>query len=394
MDKKAIAEIRKLMSPGHCVIDRIRGCYVNDNREILMEMKETFLAMQEENVEKYCEIFKKTLSGRLGKNLFNLEFPLEEEKEGGRQHFLYRLQQSGLRDEDLVSEFFEKVIDTYEAPGKYLVLLVHGMYDIPARTSDGADLEDGSDYVYSFLLCSFCPVTERRDGLCYDTETGMFIDKRGEWIVQKPDQGFLFPAYNDRMPDLHSVLYYARKENERHSELTDSLLGASLPMKQSDQADLFHSLVEETLGRDCDFGNVVSVQEAVSQMIEAHKDDPEPLQLEKADVRRVLSENGASREVMENFDETFEQAVGEGGTLMAESLVPSGNMVVKSPSIRISIKSDMKEMLQTRILDGREYLIIPVQDQIEVNGIRILPRKQDPSPLQSAEPSEEQGLPF
>ena len=79
---------------------------------------------------------------------------------------------------------------------------------------------------------------------------------------------------------------------------------------------------------------------------------------------------------------------------MAESLVPSGNMVVKSPSIRISIKSDMKEMLQTRILDGREYLIIPVQDQIEVNGIRILPRKQDPSPLQSAEPSEEQGLPF
>ena len=394
MDKKAIAEIRKLMTPGHCVIDRIRGIYVDDNREILMEMKETFLAMQEENVEKYCEIFKKTLSGRLGKNLFNLEFPLEEEKEGGRQHFLYRLQQSGLRDEDLVSEFFEKVIDTYEAPGKYLVLLVHGMYDIPARTSDGADLEDGSDYVYSFLLCSFCPVTERRDGLCYDTETGMFIDKRGEWIVQKPDQGFLFPAYNDRMPDLHSVLYYARKENERHSELTDSLLGASLPMKQSDQADLFHSLVEETLGRDCDFGNVVSVQEAVSQMIEAHKDDPEPLQLEKADVRRVLSENGASREVMENFDETFEQAVGEGGTLMAESLVPSGNMVVKSPSIRISIKSDMKEMLQTRILDGREYLIIPVQDQIEVNGIRILPRKQDPSPLQSAEPSEEQGLPF
>ena len=394
MDKKAIAEIRKLMTPGHCVIDRIRGIYVDDNREILMEMKETFLPMQEENVEKYCEIFKKTLSGRLGKNLFNLEFPLEEEKEGGRQHFLYRLQQSGLRDEDLVSEFFEKVIDTYEAPGKYLVLLVHGMYDIPARTSDGADLEDGSDYVYSFLLCSFCPVTERRDGLCYDTETGMFIDKRGEWIVQKPDQGFLFPAYNDRMPDLHSVLYYARKENERHSELTDSLLGASLPMKQSDQADLFHSLVEETLGRDCDFGNVVSVQEAVSQMIEAHKDDPEPLQLEKADVRRVLSENGASREVMENFDETFEQAVGEGGTLMAESLVPSGNMVVKSPSIRISIKSDMKEMLQTRILDGREYLIIPVQDQIEVNGIRILPRKQDPSPLQSAEPSEEQGLPF
>jgi hypothetical protein len=267
MDKKAIAEIRKLLSPKHCTIDRLRGIYVDDNREILMEMKETFLAMQEENAEKYCDIFKKTLSGKLGRNLFNLEFPLEEEKEGGRQEFLYRLQQSELKDEDLVSEFFEKVVETYEAPGKYLVLLVHGMYDIPARTSDGNDLEDGSDYVYSFLLCSFCPVTERRDGLCYDSDSGMFIDKRGEWMVQKPDQGFLFPAYNDRMPDLHSALYYARKEEERHSELTDGLLGASLPMKQSDQASLFSSLVEETLGRDCDYNNVVSVQEAVSQMI-------------------------------------------------------------------------------------------------------------------------------
>jgi len=376
MDKKAIAEIRKLLSPKHCTIDRLRGIYVDDNREILMEMKETFLAMQEENVEKYCDLFKKTLSGKLGRNLFNLEFPLEEEKEGGRQEFLYRLQQSELKDEDLVSEFFEKVVETYEAPGKYLVLLVHGMYDIPARTSDGNDLEDGSDYVYSFLLCSFCPVTERRDGLCYDSDSGMFIDKRGEWMVQKPDQGFLFPAYNDRMPDLHSALYYARKEEERHSELTDGLLGASLPMKQSDQASLFSSLVEETLGRDCDYDNVVSVQEAVSQMIEEHKDDPEPLQLEKADLRRVLSENGASQDVMETFDESFDEAVGEGGTLMAESLVPSGNLVVKSPSVRISIKSDMKDMLQTRVLDGREYLVIPIQDEIEVNGIRILPKKQ------------------
>ena len=195
-------------------------------------------------------------------------------------------------------------------------------------------------------------------------------------MVQKPDHGFLFPAYNDRMPDLHSALYYSRKEEERHSELSDGLLGASLPMKQSDQASLFSSLVEETLGRDCDYENVVSVQEAVRCMIEEHKDDSEPLQLEKADLRRVLSENGASQDVMETFDESFDEAVGEGGTLMAESLVPPGNLVVKSPSVRISIKSDMKDMLKTRVLDGREYLVIPIQDEIEVNGIRILPRKQ------------------
>ena len=36
---------------------------------------------------KYFEIFKKTLSGTLGKNLMNMEFPLAEEKEGGKHEF-------------------------------------------------------------------------------------------------------------------------------------------------------------------------------------------------------------------------------------------------------------------------------------------------------------------
>ena len=58
--------------------------------------------------------------------------------------------------------------------------------------------------------------------------------------------------------DIHSVMGLTMKEiegklhpsmpEERHSELTDSLLGASLPMKQSDQASLFSSLVVSILG--------------------------------------------------------------------------------------------------------------------------------------------------
>lgn len=79
MDKKAIAEIRKLMTMNNCRIDKIRGCYVDENREIVTELHETFLALEESTVEKYCEIFRQTLGGKPGKNLFNLEFPLEEE---------------------------------------------------------------------------------------------------------------------------------------------------------------------------------------------------------------------------------------------------------------------------------------------------------------------------
>ena len=154
MDKKAIAEIRKLMTMNNCRIDRIRGCYVDENREIVTELQETFLALEESTVEKYCELFRQTLSGKPGKNLFNLEFPLAEEETGGRQDLLYRLQQSGLEDNTLVRAFFDRVIETAKFPDKYLILLAHGVYDIPGRASDGFDMEDASDYVYSFILCS------------------------------------------------------------------------------------------------------------------------------------------------------------------------------------------------------------------------------------------------
>ncbi len=332
MDKKAIAEIRKLLTVNNCRIDRIRGCYVNDNGDILMEMKETFLAMQEENVEKYLELLRKTLTGKPGRSLFNMEFPTEEEMEGGRQEFLYRLQQSQLQD---------------------------------------------SDFVYSFLLCSICPVTELKEGLCYDPDAGMFVDKRGDWAVQKPDLGFLFPAYNDRMPDIHSLLYYTRKEEERHPEFTDEILGAALPMPESDQKNVFRSIVEQTLGRDCDFENVKGVTESINRLIEESKDDPEPVRIEKADMRRILTDNGASREIMDDFDEAFDEAVGPGKALTAENVRTSSTLEVKSPSMKISVKGDMTDMIRTRVIDGMEYLIIPVVDEIEVNGIRILRSRRE-----------------
>ena len=141
MDKKAIAEIRKLMTMNNCRIDKIRGCYVDENREIVTELRETFLALEESTVEKYCEIFRQTLGGKPGRNLFNLEFPLAEEEAGGKQDLLYRLQKSGLEDSTLVRAFFDRVIETAQFPDKYLILLAHGLYDIPGRTSDASGRE-------------------------------------------------------------------------------------------------------------------------------------------------------------------------------------------------------------------------------------------------------------
>lgn len=372
MDKKAIAEVRQILGGRKCVIDRIGGCFAGEDGEIILDLDETFLALQEEEQARYCELFRKTLSGKTGRNLFNLEFPLKEEEEGGKQAVMYRLLKSGLEDRSLIHEFCAAILGSLDDAGHHLILLAHGNYDIPKRTSDGMELEDASDYVYSFLVCCICPVAEVKEGLCFDALNQTFVNKAGDLGVQMPMLGFLFPAFNDREPDIHSILYYSKKEDERHPELMDAIVGSDLPITEKAQKELFSDLVEQTLGRDCTFDNVMSVTDSINQMAKQDENNPGAMELGRTEVSRILQQTGADPRVLDHFDEKFEEAVGEGGSFTAENLARPSAMQIKAPSVSISVKSEMADMITTRIIDGREYILIPLQPDTELNGIRIL----------------------
>ena len=114
MNKKEIREIKKTFTPSHCAITRICGCYVDGEKEKKAQMKEMFLSLPEEEMFKYFDIFRKTLSGTLGKNLVNMEFPMEAEDFGGAQALLMSLRESQLTDPNLLNEFYDKVIESYD----------------------------------------------------------------------------------------------------------------------------------------------------------------------------------------------------------------------------------------------------------------------------------------
>jgi hypothetical protein len=85
---------------------------------------------------KYFEILRKSLSGTIGKNLLNLEFPLKSETEGGTQEFLLRLRDSRLKDDALLEQFYDRIIESYEYVGNYLILLIPTMCrDAPETVS-------------------------------------------------------------------------------------------------------------------------------------------------------------------------------------------------------------------------------------------------------------------
>lgn len=372
MDRKEIQEIRKTMTKDHCVIDRMTGCFVDENGEIITQLKTTFLALQDEELEKYCELFRKTLTGRINRNLFTMEFPLAEEQTGGKQDMMFRMLQSDYSDAEFNEEFFTHILENLDLAGRLLVLVAHGVYDVPGRTKDNLEMDDASENVYSFMICCICPVAEVKEGLCYDETKRDFLNRQSDLGVQKPVLGFLYPAFHDRGADIHSILYYAKKEDDRHPELMDGIIGGDLPVTEKAQQGLFQSLVEQTLGRDCDFETVKAVSDNLNEMIKEDSDSGEPLELGKTEVRRLLSDSGAAPEALQQFDETYDQEIGAGKTFHAENIGGQKTMAIQSPSVKISVKSDMTSMITTKVIDGREYILIPVQDDIELNGVRLL----------------------
>ena len=381
MNKKEILEIRKQFTPANCAITRICGCYVDYEKNKKLESKDAFLSLPEEEAFKYFDIFKKTLSGTVGKNMLNMEFPIDAEMPGGTQEFLLKLRNSKLEDDMLLEEFYDKVIATYEYAENYYIILIHAMYDIPGKTSDDLEMFDASDEVYEYLLMSICPVSLSKAGLCYNAEDNRIEDRIRDWIVDMPDKGFLFPAFNDRSTDLHSMLYYTKKSSDLQPELIDQLLGAKMPMSADDQKESFQMIIEDTLGEDGDYETVRNIHETLNDLIEEHKEEPEPLALDKTEMKKVFEQSGVDAEKMENFDRNFEENAGEKATLLASNITETKKFNIETPDVVIKVNPDRADLIETRIIDGRQCLVIPVDDHIEVNGInvRTISRKSNPA---------------
>lgn len=372
MNKKEVLEIRKQFSPENCTITRICGCYVDAEKNIKTELKEAFLSLPEEDAFKYFTIFKKTLSGTIGKNLLNMDFPLEEEAEGGKQQFLLQLRNSKLKDDMLISEFYDKVIETYDFGENYYIVLIHALYDVPGKASDGSEMFDASDNVYEFLLCSICPVHLSKEGLGYNTEKNTIENRIRDWIVDMPAKGFLFPVFNDHFTDIHSILYYTKNAEQLQESFIEQMFGcSSIPLSAENQKETFNTILSETLGEDCDYSIVKNIHETLNEMIEEHKDEPEPLALSQYEVKRLLEDSGVPDEKLESFEYTYQTVAGEKTALLAENITNTKKMNIETPDVIIKVNPEYASLLETRFIDGRQCLVIPISEHMEVNGVPV-----------------------
>ena len=374
MTRKELNEIKSQYTLEECGILRLCGCYVAGERNKITQFNENFLNLPEEEKHKYFDIFKKTLSGTPGKNLVDMKFNVDAYADEGARTFLMNLRDSGLKDDRLLDEFYDRIINNYSYVGNYLILLINQVYDIPAVTTDNIEMDDASDEVYSYILCSICHVNLSKPGLGYDEEDNNFHDKKQNHMVDVPDVGFLFPAFNKRSADEDMTLFYTKDVSEFEDGLIDCLLDCAVPLPAKQQKETFTSLVNEALGEEADLEIVKNIHENLEQIIEEKKQEsPAPVMLDKTEMKDLLEKSGVKEEKLENFEEHFEMAAGEHGKLVASNVSSGKKFEVKTPDVVIKINSDKTDIVSTQVIDGRQCLVIQIDERLEVNGISVNP---------------------
>ncbi|WP_444641322.1 DUF4317 domain-containing protein [Caproiciproducens sp. R1] len=372
MNEKEIAEIRRRFRPEKSNITRIRGCYVNDQREIVSEFSQPLGLMPQEESEELLAILKKTLSGAIGKNLIDIEFATQQVLEGEEHKLLMALKDSSLENDDAVREFYRRVIQMLDMEGHYLILLAYDQYDVPYYTKDGEKQEDSSE-VFSYFLCSVCPVKLTKPALGYYVSENSFRNIRTDWVVSAPELGFLFPAFNDRSANIYNALYYSRNIAESHTEFVDTVFKSEIPMPAAAQKETFQAVLEETVAEDCSFDVVQAVQGQLSEMIEEHKNnkEEEPLVVSKKTVKGILESCGVSEDRVTAFEEKFDMEFGADTEISPRNLIDTKQLEVRTPDVTIRVNPERNDLVETRIIDGTKYILIRADEGVEVNGVNI-----------------------
>ena len=162
-------------------------------------------------------------------------------------------------------------------------------------------------------------------------------------------------------------------------------------MSADDQKESFQMIIEDTLGEDGDYETVRNIHETLNDLIEEHKEEPDPLALDKTEMKKVFEQSGVDAVKMENFERNFEENAGEKATLLASNIAETKKFNIETPDVVIKVNPDRVDLIETRIIDGRQCIVIPVDDHIEVNGInvRTISRKSGPADEETSDLPEE-----
>ncbi len=332
MDKSDLKEIRKVVKSKDTVVDWIYGVYVNADNVPVWENVEKLIGMEEAEQFRYQTLFSKALSTRLGRD----SFPIQMESQN--EELLALRKMKGLSVSEFTG-FRDSLLAGYAHTDPYYATLTKIVYDVPTKSKDGRKLEDG-DLVYQALLFAISPAKLTQPALGFDEDRVTELDRR--WQIGNPVSSFLYPAFDGRLENRNEVLVHSAAPDEE-----DFINGFS-----------------ELLGQmDCTVETAAAITENIVE--KAAEEDASPV-LEKETLRRIVSAAGLGTE---DFDEMYDDTVGD--TPIAMDVIAEPYVTVRTDAALVKLPVDKAQLVETRRIDGRDYILIPADGTVTVNGVAV-----------------------
>ena len=387
MNQRDLSEIKRRLNPDRRNPTLLCGCYISGDGRVISSFAQPIGSMPQEENEKYMAIFKRCLSGTAGQNLLPVDFTSQQVAEGAEHQLLTRLCDSALGDEEAVGLFFQKAVayvqakfghtaqsvEAQQAADNYLVLLLHDGYDVPHRDNNGEMDHELSASVLNYILCAMCPVKQSKPALRYFAAESEFHSRESDWVVGLPELGFMFPAFEERGANINRAMYFTRDAADLHEDFLQCVFQAEPGMTAAEQKETFQTILVESLQEECSMDVVQGVNETLRTMIEEQKADKtaEPLTISAPEVKKVLEECGVSPEKAAAFEEKYEESFGERAALPAVNMVSAKQFKVSTPSVSIQVAPEHADLIETRMIDGRRYILVLADGDVEVNGVKV-----------------------
>ncbi|WP_317349686.1 DUF4317 family protein [Pusillibacter faecalis] len=192
-------------------------------------------------------------------------------------------------------------------------------------------------------------------------------------MVSAPELGFLFPAFDDRAANLYNALFYTRKAGEIHQKVIDAVFHVEPPMSAAEQREAFQAALSDALDEAYQVEVAQTVYERLNERIQTYKEnkDPEAPIITPGEIGGILRECGVAEEQVTAFQEQCVRQFGSGASLNPANLIDASRFEVKTVDATISVPPERSYLVETRIIDGRRYLLVPAEEAVEINDAPV-----------------------
>lgn len=370
MNKKELTEIKRnfMDSSPFFTLERVLSAYVDPSGSVLSTENKNYALIPEDEGIVIMDTLKKLFGGKLGANLLEYPFPSEEYNEDGAQYQLYEAVREKLQDDTACGDLIKRIASSMEYPTAYTILIGFCTYSIP--TGNDTDTDQ-----YNFITAAICPAESDDSGLMFDNANRTITKKSTAdmLISQAPTDGFFFPVFSNRCPDVNSVMYYTKTPKKPNLSVIEDVLRCKFVMTCQHEKEAFQQILTEVAGEELSYSVITQINEFLHDIANEARDDTEPPTLDKESFLDILRNAGISDEKLEAFPACFKDKVeASHASGITVSNIIENKIVLENSYVSVSV--DRRDIcnVHTSVQNGRRCLVIDLYDpSLIINGMPV-----------------------